>query len=172
VAATPVTSAASVAAVEPTLAAPVAAPPAAAAPAAAEGAGGKAMNDENTTLKDKIQYLESRLMEYEIVQEEISALGQLREQNDQMRSQLEKLGVKPEVGDAPPVAGSSGPAVDTLPTTTPASEATAAAPVAPQAAGAPGPANQANPVTEAVSNDQIDSILSQLDNITEKPTGS
>lgn len=137
------------------------APPVAAAPAPDPGQT-KALNDENSALRDKVQYLESRLMEYEIVQEEISTLGQLREQNEALRKQVIALGAQPAiVQTAAPVAEVSTPTPAPAPVAAPAPAAPA---VETTVASAPAAAGQGQ--------DQLDSILSQLDKLTEKPTGS
>ncbi len=72
----------------------------------------KSANEEGTQLKDKIRYLESRLMEYEIVQEEISALSTLRVENEKLKEDLLKFqgGRKP---DAPTAASTPPSAAET-----------------------------------------------------------
>lgn len=74
---------------------------------AAKEAALKTATEEGTQLKDKIRYLESRLMEYEIVQEEISALSSLRVENEKLKEDLLKFqgGRKPDAAPAGAPAG-------------------------------------------------------------------
>lgn len=62
-------------------------------------------------LKDKVRYLESRLMEYEIVQEEISNLGSLRSENEKLKEELLRLNASAGVAApaAEPVQSVSSP---------------------------------------------------------------
>lgn len=117
--------------------------------------------DEATALKDKVRYLESRLMEYEIVQEEISALSQLRVENEKLKEELLKA-----QGGKPPSVGA--------PPSEPKPEATVGPRMTPPVQDPSGipPAAQPNPVLSSVSSGQIDSILKKLDEITNKPGGA
>lgn len=47
--------------------------------------------EEAAALRDKVRYLESKLLEYEIVQEEISTLGTLKNQNEELKQQIAQL---------------------------------------------------------------------------------
>jgi hypothetical protein len=113
------------------------------------------LSTESAAMKDKIRYLESRLMEYEIVQEEISNLAALRSENEKLKQELlSSKGAKPSEVSAP---------------------VSAPTPVAPpppvEATKPPEPIQTieaANPMLEAASKTQIDSILQKLDEITEK----
>ncbi len=60
------------------------------------------LSTEAEGLKDKVRYLESRLMEYEIVQEEISNLGSLRSENEKLKEELLRLNAS--LGAQPPAA--------------------------------------------------------------------
>lgn len=51
--------------------------------------GVKAIHDENKTLSEKIRFLESKLLEYEILQEEIGTLSALKIENEKLRSELQ-----------------------------------------------------------------------------------
>ncbi len=134
-----------------TVASSEAAPPSAANTASSEALAEKdremkLLNDESITLKDKIKYLESRLMEYEIVQEEISNLSQLRVENERLKEELLQFqSSRKPVDQAAAPAGEPAPAAD-----------------APAASSA----EMANPVLDNVSQDQIDNILKKLDQIT------
>jgi hypothetical protein len=46
---------------------------------------------ENQNLNDKLKYLESKLLEYEILQEEIGTLSSLKIENEQLKSKLMEL---------------------------------------------------------------------------------
>jgi hypothetical protein len=96
------------------------------------------LSAESEGLKDKVRYLESRLMEYEIVQEEISNLGALRSENEKLKEELMKLSAAPSGGPA----AASSESVETV--------------------------MSANEVLESVSKNQIDTILDKLDKITQK----
>ena len=45
------------------------------------------MKEKNKALQDKVQYLEQKLLEYEILQEEISTLSVLKLENEKLKSQ-------------------------------------------------------------------------------------
>jgi len=45
-------------------------------------------SEEVAPLKEKLAYLENKLLEYEIVQEEIGALGELKAENEKLRAEL------------------------------------------------------------------------------------
>jgi len=64
-------------------------------------------------LQEKVKFLESKLLEYEILQEEISTLGQLKIENEKLKSDLVRLerdlssftGTPPPAGTAAPAPG-------------------------------------------------------------------
>jgi len=49
--------------------------------------------NENKGLKEKVRYLESKLLEYEILQEEIGTLSALKLENEQLKKQVTDRGV-------------------------------------------------------------------------------
>lgn len=105
------------------------------------------LNEESAGLKDKVKYLESRLMEYEIVQEEISSLGALREENEKLKSELFKL-----------QGGSVAAKADVLVAATASPDVLAPAePTIPPSA---------EPSPSAQGEGQIDNILKKLDELT------
>lgn len=55
-----------------------------------QAGGGGAAKDQNA-LVDKIKYLESKLLEYEILQEEIGQLSNLKNENESLRTKLQDL---------------------------------------------------------------------------------
>ena len=75
---------------------------------AGDGGGG-----DHKALHDKIQYLESKLLEYEILQEEIGTLSNLKVENERLREMLVKAGIK-----APDVEKTATPSTDTKDSTT------------------------------------------------------
>lgn len=62
-----------------------------AASAASAGAGG---GKDQAALVDKIKYLESKLLEYEILQEEIGQLSNLKNENESLRAKVQELETK------------------------------------------------------------------------------
>lgn len=52
------------------------------------GAGLVQLKEKNKALSDKVQYLEQKLLEYEILQEEISTLSVLKLENEKLKGQL------------------------------------------------------------------------------------
>lgn len=61
-------------------------------------------SDKTEKLREKIRYLEQKLLEYEILQEEISSLSHLKSENARLRTQLEQAGLDP-AATADAVAG-------------------------------------------------------------------
>lgn len=55
----------------------------------------RAASDENKSLREKIRYLESKLLEYEILQEEIGTLSALKLENEKLKEEIVHL--KPSV---------------------------------------------------------------------------
>ena len=100
----------------------------------------KQLTEEGSVLKDKVRYLESRLMEYEIVQEEISSLSELRVENEKLKEELMKA--KSQVSPSPVVQNAPAPVTSETST---------------------------SPELETVAKSQIDNILQKLDEITAKP---
>jgi hypothetical protein len=119
--------------------------------------------EELESLKEKVRYLESRLMEYEIVQEEIGTLSQLRDENGRLKDELAKV-----QGGGAPSSAIPEAAVAVSPEA-PAQSAAAEVPST-QEPSTPSPAAEPNPILESVSAGQIDTILQKLDEITTKPT--
>lgn len=48
-------------------------------------------NKDQTGLVDKVKYLESKLLEYEILQEEIGQLSNLKNENETLRTRVQEL---------------------------------------------------------------------------------
>ncbi|WP_295903711.1 hypothetical protein [uncultured Bdellovibrio sp.] len=78
----------------------------ASAAGASEGGANSAANDE---LAGKVRDLEARLAEYEIISEDIADLSRYREENDQLKKELEAL----KAGGAKPAAAAAAPAPET-----------------------------------------------------------
>lgn len=51
--------------------------------------------EKNKALEDKVRYLEQKLLEYEILQEEISSLSLLKVENEKLKAQVLSLGGSP-----------------------------------------------------------------------------
>ncbi len=51
--------------------------------------------DKSKALEEKVKYLEQKLLEYEILQEEISTLSVLKNDNEKLKSQILQLGGAP-----------------------------------------------------------------------------
>lgn len=118
--------------------APTAAPAEGRGPSAAELAASKAERD---SLAEKIRDLEARLAEYEIISEDIADLSKFREENDVLKSEIEKLKAGAPAAAAPaapaqapaPVVAEPAPAA-AEPVPTPVAEEPVAAPVVAPAA--------------------------------------
>lgn len=109
---------------------------------------------EVTELNDKIRYLESRLMEYEIVQEEISSLGTLRDENEQLKKELFEIKKASQLNaSAPSAPAAPAQALNDAPSAPP--DASAAAAQAPHS-------------EDPESAVQLDTILKKLDEIAPK----
>lgn len=88
-----------------------------------------ALNEENfqlkgaagdgKTLREKVKYLESKLLEYEILQEEIGTLGALKRENETLKSQLMHPGAAP-TSSLGPVITATKPVVSSSPAPEPA----------------------------------------------------
>ncbi len=51
----------------------------------------RVLADENKTLREKVRYLESKLLEYEILQEEIGTLSALKLENEKLKEEIVTL---------------------------------------------------------------------------------
>lgn len=80
--------------------------------AKAENAAPKGVPPETQSLKDKVNYLESRLIEYEILQEEIGSLSQLKLENERIKQELMQMKARAFAAASPP---SEVPAMITTP---------------------------------------------------------
>ncbi|MBI3543664.1 MAG: hypothetical protein HY075_10370, partial [Deltaproteobacteria bacterium] len=98
----------------------------AAAPASSAGGGAdpKALADAN----DKIGKLESKLAEYEVIEDDLANLKKYQQENKQLRAQLEAGGKTPNV--APPAAAApvAAPTAPAMPSLEPAVSAASPAP--------------------------------------------
>jgi hypothetical protein len=106
------------------------------AAAAAAGGAPAAAGPGDKELADKIAKLESKLAEYEVIEDDLANLKKYQQENKQLRAQLDAKG-----GAAAPAAAASAPAA----------QATPAAPAAePVAAAAPEPIATAEPIAVEV----------------------
>ncbi len=65
------------------------------------GAGVAQAAEKSKALEDKVRYLEQKLLEYEILQEEISSLSVLKIENEKLKAQILQLGGAPSPRSAP-----------------------------------------------------------------------
>lgn len=128
--------------------------------------------DKNKTLQDKVKFLEGKLLEYQILQEEIGTLSALKSENEGLKKLLSQAGTA--IPAAPPPTPESTPA--------PAAVAPAARPAPAEkrielespADGlkpfddVPETSKDAKAVAESLGQDEIDGILSKLDNMNKK----
>ncbi|WP_253696297.1 hypothetical protein [Bdellovibrio bacteriovorus] len=92
---------------------------ASAAPAAAGGGDAGGMSAaEKEEMNGKLRDLEARLAEYEIISEDIADLSRYREENDNLKKELEAL----KAGGAQPAATPAAPAVEPVVEATPEPE--------------------------------------------------
>jgi len=61
----------------------------------------KASGGDTKSLKEKVKYLESKLLEYEILQEEIGTLSALKVENEQLKQQLVQAERAPKLKATP-----------------------------------------------------------------------
>lgn len=133
-------------------------------PAPAAGGGEAAASglsaQEKEELGGKIRDLEARLAEYEIISEDIADLSRYREENEQLRKELEALRAGGGVAAAPAAAAPSqeSPVAEPNPAPAPSVEPTAApaAPAETSGGDIPVPTPEA---TESPSSDLIDDEL-------------
>lgn len=82
----------------------------------AENEASRALGDENKTLIEKVRYLESKLLEYEILQEEIGTLSALKIENEKLKSELaQKTAQRKPEPQATPLRVVEGGQVDSSP---------------------------------------------------------
>jgi len=137
---------------------------AAEAPAPAAGGGEAAASglsaQEKEELGGKIRDLEARLAEYEIISEDIADLSRYREENEQLRKELEALKAGGGVAAAPAAAAPSQepPVAEPIPAPTPSVEPAAAPATPAETSGGdiPVPTPEA---AESPSSDLIDDEL-------------
>lgn len=113
---------------------------------AAAAAAGSADSGQSAELAAKVKDLEARLSEYEIISEDIADLSRFREENEELRKQLEGLQKGLGASYAPPVEEAAPAAA------TPAAAEPAPAPVEEPIAAEP---DAAEPVSEPISETEI-----------------
>lgn len=122
------------------------------ASAGAGGAEGGMSSQEKDELSGKVRDLEARLAEYEIISEDIADLSRYREENDQLKQQLEALKAGAGVVASTPTPPPQAAAPEPEPVPEPAPEPVAAPVVEPTPAAEP-------PAQESASADLIDDEL-------------
>lgn len=128
----------------------------------------KQVIEESKGLQDKVKFLESKLLEYEILQEEIGALSALKHENEQLKRKLVESGLPVPMSSAAREILAKDPAIDgpevISPVETPA-EPLAALPHAPAAEP-----SAVVPETQEVSGDasieNLEKLLDKIDELT------
>ncbi len=129
----------------------------------------RGLEQEAASMRDKVRYLESKLLEYEILQEEIGALSALKLENEKMRQEL--LTIKQSPASAPPPT--PAPAVAETPAAPPPEAPPAGGSVLESILETPAPAPTTT-IGIAVEDDEatrsaLDGLLQQIDSITSEP---
>lgn len=116
-------------------------------------------SDRAKELNDKVQYLESKLLEYEILQEEIGNLSSLKIENEQLKQKLVESGLS---------LSDTGSGVAEMPITA-APEAISSAPEAPvskpMVVNTPAE-NVAAPQAKSAEAADLDALLAEIDKLT------
>lgn len=126
----------------------------------------KKSEGEKTSLQEKVKYLESKLLEYEILQEEIGTLSTLKLENERLKSGLMQKGAPPK---EPVVATAS--AITTVPEVVeeakrePKIMETAEPP--PQAPIVAPKVSALKDAPEKAAQDEIEDLLQQIDELTQ-----
>lgn len=129
-------------------------------------------SDRAKELNDKVQYLESKLLEYEILQEEIGTLSALKVENEQLKQRLVASGISLSDSGA---GLNPGPATDTLAASGPSIASTAPTPspspmeAAPLAVHIPPTEAPVPPVATESSlpiDGNLDALLAEIDKLT------
>lgn len=122
---------------------------------------GKLLADENKLLREKVRYLESKLLEYEILQEEIGTLSALKLENENLKQELNGIQKKPTKAtvyyEDPPKAASSPILAPRAQPGKPVAKAPAAAAPTPEAAP-----------PEGLDENAIAGMFAQVGQMTEK----
>ncbi len=124
----------------------------------ASGAVNVGGGEETKALQEKVKYLESRLLEYEVVQEEISTLGQLRAENEKLKQDILKF-----------QASLGGAASEPTKVTEAATAQASVTEVKPAESAA---STASTPSPETASPDQLNAILKGLDDLTASATAA
>lgn len=148
--------------------------PAASAASAVDHEKLRKSEEDNNALAEKVKFLESKLLEYEILQEEIGALGALKTENERLKQRLVAL---EQGGGAVPAAPSAEAATSEPDGQSPQQLAeqlasafdtkalftAEAAPSAPAPAETPATTAESAPAKKAAN---LDDLLSQIDSLT------
>lgn len=136
---------------------------AASAPAGGEAHAGGISAKEKDDLMGKIRDLEARLAEYEIISEDIADLSRYREENDNLKKEIDTLKAGAAAAPAAPV-----PAAAPVAAAEPVAAAPAPPPPPPEPVAAPAPVAEtvaAAPVVEAASVDaEIEAAVAAMAN--------
>jgi DNA repair exonuclease SbcCD ATPase subunit len=113
----------------------------------------KELMEAKRSQSEKIKYLESKLLEYEILQEEISTLVALKNENEKLKETMVKLQKQMEGGSDNVPAGQSATRTTQSNTSEPSAQAPAAVPAV---------TSSEQPSSTAK---ELDNLLAQIDNL-------
>lgn len=121
-----------------------------------------AKNGPDQALNDKIKFLESKLLEYEILQEEISSLSNLKSENEKLKGEMLRMqaslnGGRVPTADVVPSEKAPAPAPAPTPETAAASAPTAE------------PTPEPTPAVPAATASELDGLLKEIDSLSPSP---
>jgi cell division septum initiation protein DivIVA len=107
-----------------------------------------APKEDTSALKKQIEFLEGKLLEYQIIQDEIASLSTLKQENEKLRQEI--MGLQRTATTAPTAA-------PTPPASAPLEEG-------------PGPTSFSSPQdpSEVSAKNQIDSLIQKIDELSDK----
>ncbi len=118
---------------------------------------------DNTSLLEKIKFLEGKLLEYEILQEEIGSLSNLKVENEKLKKEL--LGLQKDIGKTGAQIEQLAQEVQVAPTTAPANPPEKSSEPAMMQANAPADGTPGGP-TEGPN---LDNLLAEIDALAGTP---
>jgi uncharacterized phage infection (PIP) family protein YhgE len=125
---------------------------------AAQGASGGSGDPKIINqLNEKIKFLEQKLQEYAIIEEDIAEARALRQENQQLRDQIKTLGGQVPIAVAPPMPAAPTSVAPIPAQAVPPAAATPPAAAVPQASGTPPATTSTDPFSE------FDEILKEFD---------
>ncbi len=119
--------------------------------------------EKSKASEDKVKYLEQKLLEYEILQEEISTLSVLKIENEKLKAQVIELGATPNLrgGSSPPTHATAPQKASASPLTSDAST-TGLKPFEDLSDDKPASS------TGALEQSEIDGLIAKIDSLSSK----